>query len=419
MSIFVLGINHKSATIALREKIYFPFAKLPLYLQDLLAGGFTEDAVLLSTCNRSELYCATQDKNALYDWFSAQTTLAKEVLQDVLYLYEGKAAVAHMMKVACGLDSMVLGEPQILGQMKNAYAESCAAEAVGPLFHRLFQHIFKVAKEVRGSTAIGACPVSLASMAIHFAQTKMHSIEQAHIVFVGAGETADLLLRYLQNIAVKKISIVNRNLAHAEILAKTFHIEAHAYDQLPQLLNNADLVFSATSSMQPIIHKAILQPRQQSNPLLLIDLAVPRDIDVDVQTLANVSLYCIDDLKDLITTNKQGREHAASKACEMIDYCSEDFMRHIQSHEYITHTIRAYRGQIESICRAELLKAKHQLDQGTNAQQVLDIFARAFTQKLLHAPSVQLRAAGAKGHFELLQFAKQLFALPDEETERL
>ncbi|MBA3662482.1 MAG: glutamyl-tRNA reductase [Gammaproteobacteria bacterium] len=422
MAIFALGINHKTATIAVREKVFFPFEKLGLYLQDLLTCGFTEEAVLLSTCNRSELYCVTHDVNALYEWFSAQTTLSDEILHDVIYLHEGEAAVRHIMEVACGLDSMILGEPQILGQMKDAFSESCAASAVGPLFHRLFQEVFKVSKEIRTATAVGACPVSVASAAVHFAKSQIKHFSHVSIVMLGAGETADLLLRYFQAEQTKTVTILNRSLSQAIRLAKTFNVEARPIQDLVDALKKADLVFSATGSINPIVTKQLLTPimaERHHHPITFIDLAVPRDIDSAVIDIDQVNLYCIDDLKTIIEMNRQGREHAASKAREMIRQASEDFMQEIHSHEHITHTIRAYRGQIESICRTELVKAKRQLHQGANAEEVLEIFARSFTQKLLHAPSVQLRAAGAKGHFELLRFAKELFALPDVEDARL
>lgn len=422
MSIFALGINHKTAPIALREQVYFASEKLPLYLQDILVRGFTEEAVLLSTCNRSELYCETDDVNALYEWFCSQTTVPRELLTNALYLYHDQEAIAHIMEVACGLDSMILGEPQILGQMKEAFSESCAASAVDTRFHRLFQQVFKVAKEIRTTTAIGACPVSVASAAARFAQEHAQNVAQAEVLLIGAGETVELLVRYLRPYLQKSITLINRSVENAYQLAASYDARVLEFSALDNALEAADIVFSATSSPQPIVNAskvAMAMSKRSTRPMMLIDIAVPRDIDPQVNTLKNVNLYCIDDLKAIIEKNRQGRQHAAEKAREMIQKCSEDCLRDISSHANITHTIRAYRDQIEAICQLELLKAKQLLQQGSDPDDVLDVFARAFTKKLLHAPSVQLREAGAQGRFELLRFAQELFAIPDPEVERI
>jgi glutamyl-tRNA reductase len=425
MSIFVIGINHHTAAVTLREKVYFSLDKLALYLQDLLSIGHVSEAVLLSTCNRSELYCETDDTHAVHAWFCAQTT-ARAELAAAVYTYRDETAVAHIMTVACGLDSMVLGEPEVLGQMKQAFSESCAAGAVSALFHRLFQQVFNVAKEIRTTTAIGACPVSVASAAVRFAKTLANDFANSKVVVIGAGDSAELLLRYLLY-QVKSITIVNRSVEKAQVLAAEFACHAIGMHELVSALAAADIVFSATGSPVPIVTKEIVAAAlpQRTTSLTLIDIAVPRDIDAAVMELSAhtelspVQLYCIDDLKTMIEKNKQGREHAAQKARAMIMQKSRIFMTELASIDKVAHTIRAYRGQIEAICCAELIKAKQRLHQGAEPAAVLDAFAHAFTRKLLHAPSMQLRQAGAEGRFELLKFAKQLFAIPDAEIERL
>lgn len=422
MSIFVIGINHKTAPIAVREKVYFAKDLQSLYLQDVLNRGHAHEAVLLSTCNRSELYCDADDVGALYEWFCTQTTLSKQELESAIYIYRDEEAVMHIMQVACGLDSMVLGEPQILGQLKDAYSESCSAGAVSTLFHRLFQQVFSIAKEIRTATAIGACPVSVASAAAHFMKQQLPNFAEANVVLIGAGDTTELLLRYLTPQLHNPISIVNRTTEKAETMAQEFDARVYGLDRLPCALARADLVFSATGSALPIVTKELLAETmaiRPSQPLMLVDVAVPRDIEPSVRELDHVTLYCIDDLKDIIEKNRRGREHAADKAREMIRIKSEEFIAEFKSLDKVTHTIRAYRGQIEEICHAELIKARQQLHQGANPTEVLDIFARAFTKKLLHAPSVQLRQAGAEGRFDLLRLAKQLFSIPDSEAERL
>jgi glutamyl-tRNA reductase len=421
MSIFVIGINHKTAPITLREKVYFAKDLLSLYLQDLLNRGYAHEAVLISTCNRSELYCDADDVSAIRDWFFTQTTLPRQELEAATYIYCDEEAVAHIMQVACGLDAMVLGEPQILGQMKEAFSESCTAGAVATLFHRLFQQVFTIAKDIRTTTAIGACPVSVASAAVHFAKQQLPEFTQANIVLIGAGATTELLMRYLKTQLTKPITLVNRSTENATALADELGGCVYGLDRLALALARADVVFSATGSAVPIVSKAIvaeaMQARQEK-PIILIDIAVPRDVELAVLELTNVRLYHIDDLKVIIEKNRQGREHAADKAREMIRYKSIEFFTEYKSYDKVTHIIRAYRGQIEDICRAELIKAKQQLHLGADPAQVLDTFAQAFTKKLLHAPSVQLRQAGVEGRLELLRFAKQLFAIPDSEIER-
>lgn len=422
MSIFVIGVNHKTAPVNLREKIYFALDKLSLYLQDLLNRGIAEEAVLLSTCNRSELYCRSHDVGGLRDWFCEQTTCSREELESAIYIYRNEDAVTHIMQVACGLDSMIVGEPQILGQMKEAFSESCAANAVSTSFHQLFQHVFSTAKDIRTTTAIGACPVSVASAAVHFAKQKMPAFNQANVVLIGAGETAELMMRYLQTHLASPPVFVNRNILKAAELADEFGGRAYGLAELPEVLSQADIVFSATGAPVPVVTKAIVAEamrERENTPLMLIDIAVPRDIDPEAGKLPNVSLSCIDDLKSMIETNRHGREHAADKAREMIRQKSEKFIAEMNSFARVSHTISAYRGVIEDICRAELLKAKHQLGKGIDPEQVLETFAYTFTNKLLHTPSVQLRQAGVEGRFELLRIAKQLFAIPDPEVERL
>lgn len=418
MSIFVIGLNHKTAPVTVREKVYFSLDNLTLYLKDIITQGYVRSAVLLSTCNRSELYCEAESIQEVKDWFCGQTSAARDEFEPYLYVHQDEAAIAHIMEVACGLDSMIVGEPQILGQMKEAFAESCMVDAVSNSFHRLFQQIFAVAKEIRTTTSIGACPVSVASSAVRFAKEHCSYLADANVVLIGAGDTSKLLLRYLKSQLTKPIKVVNRNLENAAELANEFGGTPYHLENLAAALATADIVFSATGSPIPVINKALVAEATQARlhqPLIMIDIAVPRDIDPAVSDLQHIKLFCIDDLKIIIEKNRQGREHAADKARELIHAKSLELMREMQSFEKVTHTIRAYRGQIEQICRAELVKAKQQLCQGDDPVAVLDLFASAFTKKLLHTPSVQLRQAGVEGRMEILTFAKQLFAIPDTE----
>jgi glutamyl-tRNA reductase len=387
MPIIVCGINHKTAPLEIREKAVFATDKLAIYLADLLTSENIPEAVVLSTCNRSEVYCACGNAEQLFEWFCRQHNLSPRELKPVWYSYHGTAAVEHIMQVACGLDSMVLGESQILGQMKEAFSESCAAGSVGPLFNRLFQQVFTVAKDVRANTAIGACPVSVASTAVSLAQQLCPEIATATILVIGAGDTAELVLRYLTLRAPENLLLANRNVEHANALAAKYAIEIFPFDELHHALVRADLVISATGSAQPIITQALLQsilPLRKTRDLTLIDIAVPRDIEAQVGDLPGVQLRCIDDLKNIIQHNMRGREHAAEKAVEVIQQKARDFIAWLDSLDMVASTIRAYRRQIE---------------------------------ELLHAPSVQLRQAGVDGRTDILQLAQQLFAIPPSKSE--
>lgn len=419
MSISVIGINHKTAPIAVREAFYFSQDKTSLFLQDILNSGVRE-AVLLSTCNRSELYFDSDSLAVARTWFHAQGRLPLSQTQTMIYTHHAKEAVSHLMRVACGLDSMVVGEPQILGQLKEAFSESCSIGAAGSLFQRLFQHVFSMAKNIRTVTQIGACPVSVASNAIHLAKQRCPNWENANILIVGAGETAELLLRYLSQGISGKVRLMNRSLLTAERLLdqrlpQKIDIEILPLSQLKEALTDAELIFTATGSAQPLINLSMLEfaNQKQAKKRVIFDLAVPRDVDPSVDDHAHTQLYCIDDLKIQIEHHHQSRSHAAEKAEEMILQKSSDFIKELFSLETVSEAIRVCRGSIEELCERELFKARQQLYQGVAPDQVLDHFARAFLQKILHTPSLALRQAGADGRLDLLHFAKQLFTLSE------
>ena len=415
MPIVVCGINHKTAPVGLREKIVFPADKLALYLHDLSANENLHEAVLLSTCNRSELYCDTDDIEKVITWFCQQQQVSSGELRSALYLYQDTQAIEHIMRVACGLDSMVLGEPQILGQMKDAFSESCAAGTVGTLFNRLFQHVFAVAKEVRTSTAIGACPVSVSSTTVSFVQQSYPGkIADANVLLIGAGITIDLALRYLKSHTPKQILIANRNKENALLLAGKHECDVVPFEQLNAALTDADIIISATGSALPVVTSHMVGAREKL--VFIMDIAVPRDVEAAVADLPNVQLYSIDDLRVMIQQNLRGREHAAEKAEEVIRQRSKDFITWLNSFDVVATTIRAYRNQVEALCEAELVKFTRLLQRGENPELVLASFANALTKKLLHTPSVQLRQAGFEGRLDVLQLAQQLFAIPESEV---
>ncbi|MDX1901959.1 MAG: glutamyl-tRNA reductase [Gammaproteobacteria bacterium] len=412
MPIIACGINHKSAPVALREKVVFPAEKLPLYLQDLAASQNIHEAVLLSTCNRSELYCNTDHPEQLFNWFCEQHAVDTALLKPVFYLHEGADAVQHIIEVACGLDSMVLGESQILGQLKTAFSESCATGMVGPLFNRLFQQVFSVAKEIRTNTAIGACPVSVSSAAVRFVREKYgQDIHKANVVLIGAGLTIDLVLRHLMPLAPKQVIVASRSDTSASLLAEKYQTHAIKLNQLKNVLPDVDIIISATGSTHPIVTADMVHHRNKS--LFIVDIAVPRDVEPAVAELNDIAVYSIDDLYDIMQQNLTHREHAAEKAREVIVARTQDFIEWQQSIDLVTHTIRAWRAKMEMLCQTELSKSSQKLQRGDDPEVVMQAFARALMQKILHTPSVQLREAGFSGRTDLLQLAHELFALPE------
>lgn len=357
MPIIACGINHKTAPITLREQVIFSPEKIAYYLADLQSQESISEAVLLSTCNRSEVYCIADTTEQVINWFCRQHSLPQTEISPFLYVYQDQAAIAHIMNVACGIDSMVLGESEIIRQMKDAFAESCAASSVGTLFNRLFQEVFSVSKQIRNTTAIGACPVSVSSAAVSFIKAHYSGeFNQTSILLMGAGIAAELVLRYLQPHFPQHVLIANRSKENADRLAAQYQCKAIDMTHLTDALANADIVITATGSATPLITPSVLMKREK--PLFIVDIAVPRDVEPAVANMDSVRLYCIDDLRAIIQKNLQGREHAADKAREMIEKKSHDFMRWLNSLEKVATTIRAYRRQVEELCGIELAKAK-------------------------------------------------------------
>lgn len=418
MPIFACGINHKTAPVDLREQVVFAQDKLAFYLDDLIQYENIQEAVILSTCNRSELYCIADGAEQVVEWFCRQHYKVPDELTSALYLYEEAAAVEHIMHVACGLDSMILGESQILSQMKTAFSESSAAGALGTVFNRLFQYVFSVAKEVRNHTAIGACPVSVSSAAVQFVkQTVPLLLDQTDFLLIGAGVTVDLVLRHLRGEQPRRIFIANRSQENAEKLAHKQMADVIPLTELANILPDIDVLITATGGISPIVTKPMLTGR--TKPLWIVDIAVPRDVDPAVFGLESVHLFCIDDLKAIISNNFQGREHAALKAREMIKQRCQEFLAWHRSFDVTGTTIRVLRKQIEDLTQIELQKAQKQLLRGDDPAQVLQHFSQALTNKLLHVPSVQLRQACYDGRLEVVELVQQLFAIPDLKIDPL
>nr|WP_305906353.1 glutamyl-tRNA reductase [Methylomarinum sp. Ch1-1]MDP4519032.1 glutamyl-tRNA reductase [Methylomarinum sp. Ch1-1] len=330
-----------------------------------------------------------------------------------LYSHKNSQSIRHMFRVACGLDSMVLGEPQILGQMKTAYQAANEAGTLGKNLGKLFQHTFSAAKKVRTDTAIGSSPVSVAFAAVQLAQQIFDKLSEQTALLIGAGETIELTARHLHQHGIGRIVIANRTFDKAHALASQFDGYAIALSELPSHLAEADIVVSSTASQLPILGKGMVESaikKRRHKPMFMVDLAVPRDIESEVEQLNDVYLYSVDDLQNTINENMDSRRRAAEQAEEIIDTEVEHFLAWMRAQGAQT-TIRDYRSQAE-LARDEVLqKALNQLRNGADAEQVLNRLAHTLTNKLIHTPSTQLREAGANERPDLIAAARELFKL--------
>jgi glutamyl-tRNA reductase len=425
MSLLALGLNHQTAPIALREKVAFAPETLPDALASLRAVKGVHEAALLSTCNRTELYARIepQSEAAVVRWLAEHHELGLADLDAYLYQHADADAARHLFRVATGLDSLVLGEPQILGQVKQAWQVARSAHALKTPLDRLFQHCFAVAKRVRTDTRIGAHPVSVAYAAVRLAQQVFARLDQATVLLVGAGETIELAARHLVDAKAQRILVANRTLEHAQQLAHRFGGVALPLDDLDKHLAEADIVISATASRDPVLTRGMVEraiKARRHAPMFLLDLAVPRDIEPDAATLEDAYLYTIDDLEQAIVENRRSRQQAAGEAETLIDLQVEQFMAWWRGSTQ-QDTLKALRARGEADRDALLARAKEQLAAGRDANQVLEQLAHGLTNKLLHAPTAGLRRAAHEGDVQLLSAAARLFdasgGAPIEETD--
>jgi glutamyl-tRNA reductase len=415
MSIIAFGINHKTAPVDIREKVAFQPAQMTDALRDLTARPHVTEAAIVSTCNRTELYCGMDRQNheIITDWLSRYHNLNAEDIVPYIYAHPDQLAVRHALRVASGLDSLVLGEPQILGQMKDAYSTASSAGTLGNLLDRLFQHTFSVAKQVRTDTAIGASPVSVAFAAVSLARQIFTDFGDQTALLIGAGETIELTARHLHEIGIGRMIIANRTVERARSLAEEFKAYAIALPDIPAHLAEADIVISSTASPLPILGKGSVESAlkiRKHRPMLMVDIAVPRDIESEVGNLSDVYLYTVDDLQEIIQEGLRSRQEAAAQAEEIIDVQVSHFMNWIRSLGAVD-TIRAVRENAEIKRDAELELALNLIAAGKDPEVVLKQFAHRLTNKLLHEPSTQLKQAGYEGRTELLKAARDLFDL--------
>ncbi|CAD1788416.1 glutamyl-tRNA reductase [Xanthomonas arboricola pv. juglandis] len=407
MTLWVLGLNHQTAPVDLRERAAFAGDALPRALESLRALPQVREAALLSTCNRTELYAMADDPHSLVSWLETHAP----GLSGYLYQHQEEQAVRHLFRVATGLDSMVLGEPQILGQVKDAWAVARAHGALGSGLDRLFQQTFSVAKRARTDTRVGANPVSVASTAVRLAQESFARLNESTVLLIGAGETIELAAKHLSEGRVRRLLIANRTLAHAQALASQHGGYALPLTDLDRHLAEADVVFSATAAREPIVTRAqvdqALRARKRK-PMLLFDLAVPRDIEASVAELGDAYLYTVDDLERAVEDNRRGRREAADQAEAIIDLQVARYVETVQANarQAPLKRLRAFGDST----RDELLaKARQQLHNGKPADEVLEQLAHALTNRLLHPPTAALRDAALNNDLELTSAADRLF----------
>ena len=421
MTLFVFGINHTTAPVDVREKLAFAPEITAPALQQLVSQTDISEAAILSTCNRTEVYGRLTRNGAQADephlmiaqWLSDFHHVALDQVQHHSYFKEADQAVKHMMRVASGLDSMVLGEPQILGQLKSSFSVARQEKTATSHLIRMFESAFNMAKYVRTHTAIGENPVSVAFAAVAMARQIFARLEDQTALLVGAGNTIELVARHLSDAGVKKIIVANRTLARAQELAHEFNAQAVLLADIPDHLASADIVISSTASQLPILGKGAVERalKQRKHKLMfMVDIAVPRDIEAEVGELDDVYLYTVDDLKDVIDEGMRSRQEAAKAAEVMIEEGLVTYLEYERSLDAVD-TVRDYRQRMEAVRDDELERAMVLLSKGEDPQLVMQRLARGLTNKMMHAPTVQLKKASALGDDKSLALLQTMFDL--------
>ena len=416
MSLVVVGINHRTAPVEVRERVVFEPARLPEALRELRSLPAVSESVIVSTCNRTEIYCVTEPgAGELGDWLQSYHQLGSSI-HHCLYRHEDTQAVHHVFSVASGLDSLVLGEPQILGQLKDAYRAAQEAGTTGPALNRLFQAAFSVAKRVRTQTEIGANAVSVAYAAVRMAKTVFASFDTRTALLVGAGETIALAARHLHADGLRRMIVANRSVERARELAAEFQGFAIGLDEIPSHLREADIVVASTASPNPIITRAMAQDAlraRKRRPMFMVDIAVPRDIEPEVAEFEDVYLFTIDDLQTVVNENMEGRRQAAREATQMIASEVDRYQLQLRTRD-AAPTIRRLREHAEQARRHTLDQARHMLAAGRSAEDVLEFLSSTLTNRLIHAPNQRLRDAAEAGDGSVIGTIADIYHLDRE-----
>lgn len=419
MPLHVIGINHRTAPVEIREKVVFAGEELPEALRALRTLPGVRESLIVSTCNRTELYCVSEGgERGLVEWLSGWHDLARHRIdiEACMYRLQDTAAIRHIFAVACGLDSLVIGEPQILGQLKDAYRVAFESGATGPYLNRVMQTAFSVAKRVRTHTRIGANAVSVASAAVALARTVFERFAGHTALLVGAGETIALAARHLHANGIGRMIVANRSIEHAQELAAQFNGFAVGLDSLTAHLPEADIVISSTASPTPVITleavRAAVKARRRK-PIFMVDIAVPRDIEPEVAKLEDVYLFTIDDLQNVVNENIESRRQAARGAHDMLEREIAQFEHQLKTLDAVP-TIRQLREDADALRAQTTEQALRMLSAGRKPRDVIEFLANTLTNRLMHTPSQRLREAAERGDADLIESAKRLFA-PDQD----
>lgn len=413
MQLTAVGLNHQTAPLSIREKLAFAAACLPEAVRNLARSKAATEAVILSTCNRTELYCVG-DSEEIIRWLADYHSLPIEEISPYLYTLGMQETVRHAFRVACGLDSMVLGEPQILGQIKDAVRVAQEQESMGKKLNALFQKTFSVAKEVRTDTAVGENSVSMASASVKLAEQIFPDIGDLNVLFIGAGEMIELVATYFAAKSPRLMTVANRTLARAQELCDKLGVNAEPclLSDLPAILHDYDVVVSSTASQLPIVGKGMVEralKQRQSMPLFMLDLAVPRDIEAEVGDLNDAYLYTVDDMVNIVQSGKKARQKAAAAAETLVSEKVAEFVRQQQGRQSVP-LIKALRDEGEKARKQVLENAMKQLAKGATAEEVLERLSVQLTNKLLHSPTQTLNKAGEEDK-DLVHAVAQIYHL--------
>jgi len=413
MQLFAFGVNHRTAPLEVRERVAFASEQLAEALRDLVVHKPVREAAILSTCNRTEIYCNAQEPATAVQWLAGYHHLKPQQLEPHVYALPRERAVEHAFRVASGLDSMVIGEPQILGQMKDAVRSAEKAGTLGLVLHKLFQQTFSVAKAVRSRTEIGTASVSLAAASVRLAERIFPSVAQQKILFVGAGEMIELTAAHFAAQSPRAMTFANRTLERAQELARRFNGQARPLTDLGDFMAAHDIVVTCTASPLPIIGKGLVErvlKVRRHRPVLMIDLAVPRDVEAEVARLDDVFLYTVDDLGRVVQEGRDLRMAAVEKAEQIIGAKVNDFMHWLAAREAVP-TIRALRDQAERARRNELERALRRLRHGDAAAEVLEALSQALTNKLMHGPTAALHDAPETDRDQLIRTLERVYQI--------
>ena len=429
MSVLALGLNHGSAPLDLRGRFAIPLEALSRSVQGLrthLAGALPEVAIL-STCNRTELYLGLPPsacpRHALelvepaIAWLAHQGGTSADDLRRHSYCLQGAEAARHAFRVASGLDSMVLGEPQILGQLKVAVREADSAGALGATLHQMFQRSFAVAKEVRSSTEIGAHAVSMAAVAVRLALQLFEDLQSTRVLFVGAGEMIELVATHFAAQGPHSMTVANRSRERGQVVADRLGAQVLPLAELGQRLHEFDMVISCTASSLPLIGLGAVEralKARRRRPMLMLDLAVPRDIEPEVAQLEDVYLYTVDDLAQLVQTNGERRQAAVVQAEQIIDLGVQCFAHWLEQRATVP-LIQALQRQTDDWRQSEIAKARRALARGQDVDEVLEVLSSALTRKMLHGALSELHSSAGAAHLQWMDSVQRLFLRPAPE----